>query len=74
MVRHFPTTISMVNLERSIFLVEMEVFLLAISAQRINWWMLQSNQGVRVVFAGVYQPFPPLNDRLLPTVSLSIRN
>lgn len=74
MVRHFTAAINTMNLERSIFLVEMEVFLLAVGAQCVDRWMLQSNQGVGVVFAAVYQPFPPLDNGLLPAVSLRVRN
>jgi hypothetical protein len=45
----------------------MEVLLAAAGSQCINRWVLQRDQGVRVIFVAVYQPFPPRNNGLLPS-------
>jgi hypothetical protein len=52
----------------------MEVLLAAAGSQCINRWVLQRDQGVRVIFVAVYQPFPPRNNGLLPSPWLNKRN
>jgi hypothetical protein len=74
MICHLPATVNTMNLIRRISYIEMEELLAAACAQRINGWMLQGDQGVRVILVAVYQPFPPLNNGLLPSPRFSERN
>ena len=74
MVRGFPSTVNAMNIAGRIFLVEMEAFLGGAIAQCENRWVLQSNQGVRVILASACQPFPSRDNGLLPSLGLRKRN
>jgi hypothetical protein len=74
MIRGFPSTVDAMNLEGRIFLIEMEALLGGAIAQCKNRWMLQNNQGVRVILASACQPFPSRDNGLLPSLGLRERD
>jgi hypothetical protein len=61
-----PNAVNTMNLNRRIFHIDMEVLLAAAGAQRINRRMLQRDYDILVVFVALYQPFPPVDNGLLP--------